>query len=63
MQIKTLEELQCADERSVAFTPMGLGHMEATAAADFQQQVVSEIELSTDVGPATKRAFERLRTI
>lgn len=62
MQIKTLEELQCADERSLAFTPMGLGHMEAADAADYQQHVVSAIELSADVAPATRRAFERLRT-
>jgi hypothetical protein len=62
MQIKTLEELQCADERALAFTPMGLGHMEAADAAEYQQQVVSSIELAADVAPATRRAFERLRT-
>ncbi|MFD7161419.1 hypothetical protein ACFV9C_43015 [Kribbella sp. NPDC059898] len=63
MQIKTHEELQRADERSLAFTPRGLGHMEAAAAAEFQQEVVSAIELSSDLAAPTRRAFERLRTV
>jgi hypothetical protein len=63
MQLKTLEELQRADERSLAFTPMGLGHMDAASAAEFQQQVVGTIELSGDVAAPTRRAFEQLRTV
>lgn len=63
MQIKTLEELQRADERSLAFTPMGLGHMAAADAADYQQHVVSSIELSDDVAASTRRVFDRLRTV
>ncbi|MFD7161133.1 hypothetical protein ACFV9C_41570 [Kribbella sp. NPDC059898] len=63
MQIKTLEELQSADERSLAFTPLGLGHMEAADAAEFQQQVVKAIEISSEVAASTRDAFERLRTV
>jgi hypothetical protein len=63
MKIQTLEELQRADDRSLSFTPMGLGHMPAADAADFQQRVVAKIDLSVDVAAATKGAFDRLRTV
>jgi hypothetical protein len=63
MEIKTLEELQRADDRSLAFTPMGLGHMDAADAADYQQQVISSIELCDDVAAPTRHAFDQLRTL
>lgn len=63
MKIQTLEELQRADDRSLSFTPAGLGHMPATDAADYQQRVVASIELSPDVAAATQGSFERLRTV
>ncbi|MFF1817747.1 hypothetical protein ACFVWG_10665 [Kribbella sp. NPDC058245] len=64
MQIQTLEELRRADDRSLIFAPMGLGHLPATdAAVHQQQQVVASIELSEDVAAATRGAFDRLRRV
>lgn len=62
MDIKTLEQLQAADERALAFTPLGLGGpMRPEDAADFQQRVIAGLELSEDVAERTRQKFEQLR--
>ncbi|MFE9424144.1 hypothetical protein ACFYNO_14395 [Kitasatospora sp. NPDC006697] len=63
MEIKTLEELQAADERSLAFNPLGLGgRMRPQDAAEFQQRVVARLHLADDVAETTRAKFEQLRT-
>ncbi|MEU2357690.1 hypothetical protein ABZ599_32745 [Streptomyces misionensis] len=55
MDIKTLEELQAADERTLAFTPLGLGgRMSPEDSADFQQRVIARLELAEDVAAWTR---------
>ncbi|MEV0401078.1 hypothetical protein [Actinoallomurus sp. NPDC050550] len=61
MDIKTLEELQAADERTLAFTPLGLGRMAPEDAADFQQRVIADLQLAGEVTEATRNKFEQLR--
>ncbi|WP_162908121.1 hypothetical protein [Allorhizocola rhizosphaerae] len=66
MVIKTLDELRQADDRTLRFTPLGLGlsvQMRPDAAADCQQQVVAEFELAPDVGDGARQSFEHLRTV
>ncbi|MFG1817572.1 hypothetical protein ACGFIF_27700 [Kribbella sp. NPDC049174] len=63
MEIKTLDLLQQADDRSLAFTPMGLGHMPAADAAEYQQSVVARIELADTIAAGTRQSFDRLRTV
>src|SRR4051812_23322606 len=62
MQILSLAELQAPDDRTLAWTPFGLGRMTAEAAAEYQQQVIAAAELVDSVGGETRRSFERLRT-
>ncbi|KUL27338.1 hypothetical protein [Streptomyces regalis] len=61
MDIKTLEELQAADERALIFTPLGLGLMTPKDAADFQQRVIAGLQLADDVAETTRQKFEQLR--
>ncbi|MFD7924005.1 hypothetical protein ACFV3R_32970 [Streptomyces sp. NPDC059740] len=62
MDIKTLEELQAADERTLVFTPLGLGgRMRPEDSADFQQRVIARLELAEDVAERTRQKFEQLR--
>jgi len=62
MDIKTLEEPQAADERTLAFTPLGLGgRMRPEDAADFQQRVIARLELAENVTEQTRQKFELLR--
>jgi hypothetical protein len=61
MDIKTLEELQAADERALIFTPVGLGRMTPEDAADFQQRVIVGLQLADDVAEPTRQKFEQLR--
>ncbi|MGW1496394.1 hypothetical protein [Streptomyces sp. NPDC002402] len=62
MDIKTLEELQAADERTLVFNPLGLGgRMKPEDAADFQQRVIARLELAEDVAERTRHKFEQLR--
>ncbi len=52
MIIKSLEELRQVDERTLHFTPMGLGigvQMRPEDSAEFQQQVVAQFELAPAV--------------
>ncbi|SEM68373.1 hypothetical protein [Streptacidiphilus jiangxiensis] len=62
MEIKTLEELQAPDERTLVFSPLGLGgKMRPQDAADFQQRVVARAQLADDVAETTRAKFEQLR--
>jgi hypothetical protein len=46
MIIKSLSELQEADERTMRFHPLGLGgHMRPEDSAEFQQQVIARYQL------------------
>ncbi|MFB7277178.1 hypothetical protein ACFCZV_08720 [Streptomyces hydrogenans] len=62
MEIKSLKELQAVDERTLIFTPLGLGRMSPEDSADFQQRVVAELHLVDGVAEATRARFEQLRT-
>jgi hypothetical protein len=62
--IKSLPELQEADERSLSFNPIGLGgRMRPQDSAEFQQQVVARHELAPAVADGTRQSFEQFRTI
>lgn len=63
MDIKTLHELREVDERALIFTPEGLGAMTPEDSADFQQRVISRLELADCVAETTRRKFEQLRTV
>lgn len=64
MIIKSLSELQEADEATLVFGPLGLGGtMRPQDSAEFQQQVVARHELVPAVADGTRKSFERLRTI
>ncbi|MFR0355235.1 hypothetical protein [Streptomyces sediminimaris] len=61
MEIKTLEQLQAVDERTLHFTPWGLGRMRAEDSAEFQQRVIARLKLADDVAESTRNKFEQLR--
>jgi len=61
--IKSLDELREVDERTLIFTPMGLGRMRPEDCAEFQQQVVAQFELSPAVAEGTRKSFDDLRTV
>ena len=61
MEIKTLEQLQAVDERTLHFTPWGLGRMPAEDSAEFQQRVIARLELADEVAESTRNKFEQLR--
>ncbi|GAB3987299.1 hypothetical protein GCM10029978_105520 [Actinoallomurus acanthiterrae] len=66
MIIKSLEELRKVDERTLHFTPLGLGigvQMRAEDSAEYQQQVVAQFKLASVVAEGTRRSFEDLRTV
>jgi hypothetical protein len=64
MIIKSLAELAKPDERGLHFTPFGIGpKMDAEAAAEYEQKLISSLELSDQVPETTRDSFERLRTI
>ncbi|MET8197415.1 hypothetical protein ABZU22_26770 [Micromonospora sp. NPDC005222] len=66
MQIKSLEQLQEADERTQRFTPGGLSLdkvLTPESAAQFQQELVAGLDLVPDVAAGTRQSFDRLRTI
>ncbi len=63
MTIGSLDDLRQPDDRTLNFTPLGLGRMSAEDAAEFQQQVVEAFDLADAVGDLTRRSFERLRTV
>ncbi|MGN9912645.1 hypothetical protein ACTMTJ_34425 [Phytohabitans sp. LJ34] len=66
MDIKSLDELRQVDQRTLHFTPMGLGvgvQMRPDDAAQFQQQVVAQFELAPAVAEGTRKSFQDLRTV
>lgn len=64
MIIKTLAELQEPDERTLHFSPLGLGgSMHPEDATDFQQHVIARHNLVPTVAEGTRQSFEQLRTI
>ncbi|WP_411089260.1 hypothetical protein [Streptomyces sp. 061-3] len=64
MEIQSLNELQAADERSLAFSPFGLGErIRPEDAAKFQQSQVLGIELADQVAEVTRQTFDRLRRV
>jgi hypothetical protein len=64
MIIKSLAELQEADERTLPFSPLGLGgRMRPEDSAEFQQQVVARYELVDAVAEGTRQSFDQLREI
>jgi len=64
MIIKSLSELQEADERTLPFNPLGLGgRMRPEHSAEFQQQVIARYELVPAVAEGTRQSFDQLREI
>ena len=66
VEIKSLEQLREADERTQRFTPGGLAlgsKLTPESAAQFQQEIVAELDLAPEVAAGTRQSFERLRTI
>jgi len=64
--IRTLDELRQVDERTLHFTPHGLGlgvRMRPEDSAEFQQQVVAQLELAPAVAEGTRKRFDDLRTV
>ncbi|MFI9729511.1 hypothetical protein [Streptomyces sp. NPDC052092] len=61
MEIKTLEQWQAADERTLHFTPWGLGRMPTEDSAESQQRVIARLELADGVAESTRNKFEQLR--
>lgn len=58
-----MDELRQPDDRTLMFTPLGLGGpMRPEDAAKYQQQVVAQFELSPMVAQGTRNSFEDLRT-
>ncbi|TDB94372.1 hypothetical protein E1267_42815 [Nonomuraea longispora] len=66
MNMKSLSELQTPDERTLRFTPYGLGIDRALtpeAAAEYQQTIMASHTLSPDVSDGTRRSFDMLRDL
>jgi hypothetical protein len=66
MDIRSLEELREADERTQRFAPLGLatgGMLRPEDAAVFQQEVISHADLVPAVAESTRGTFERLRSL
>lgn len=64
MDIQPLPELQKPDERTLRFSPYGLGgRMRPEDSAEFQQQVAARHELVPAVADGTRQSFEQLKTI
>lgn len=64
VQTKSLEDLRAADERTLHFTPYGLGGaMRPEDALAFQQRVIERYELAPEVAHGTRQRFEQLRSV
>src|ERR1700728_4108600 len=62
MEIKSLDELREVDERTLSFSPLGLGgKMRPEDAARFQQEVVCHPEVASGVPQPVRDCFDRLR--
>ena len=63
MERKSLDQLREADERTLAFTPAGLGSMPPEDAVRYRQDVVARFELPPEVAEGTRQSFDRLRQV
>jgi hypothetical protein len=64
MVIRSLPELCLADERTLAFGPLGFGgSMQPEYSAESLQQVVARYELVPEVAEGTRRSFDQLREV
>ncbi|MGP4103775.1 hypothetical protein [Nonomuraea sp. KM90] len=66
MNMKSLSELQTPDERTLRFTPYGLGidwALTPEAAAEYQQAIMAARTLSPVVSDGTRRSFDMLRDL
>ena len=66
VDIRSLEDLREADERTLRFTSSGFdtgGMLRPEDAAVYQQEVISHAELVSAVAESTRGAFERLRLL
>jgi len=62
VEIKSLDELREVDERTLSFSPFGVGgKMTPQGAARFQQEVVSHPEVAPGVPQRVRDCFDRLR--
>jgi hypothetical protein len=63
VEIRSLDELREVDERTLAFSPFGLGgKLAAQDAARFQQEAVSHPDLAPSVPQRVRDCVDRLRT-
>lgn len=63
---RSLEELQQVDDRTLRFTPYGLGIsrvMTPDGSAQYLQDVVDHLDLAADVAEGTRSSFDRLKTV
>ena len=66
MEIKSLEQLREADERTQRFAPGGLSlgsKLTPESAAEFQQELIAGLDLAPEVAAGIRQSFDRLRTI
>jgi hypothetical protein len=64
MRIQSLSDLTAADERTLIFSPWGLGgQLRPEDAADFQQRCIAGADLIAAVPEHTTQSFERLRDL
>ncbi|GGK80580.1 hypothetical protein Sme01_45040 [Sphaerisporangium melleum] len=64
MEIRSLEELQAPDERTLGFTPLGLGGlMKPEDAAAYQQELVASADLVDLIPEPVRKSFERVRKV
>ncbi|MGI5292668.1 hypothetical protein ACQEVF_56485 [Nonomuraea polychroma] len=66
VNMKSLSELQTPDERTLRFTPYGLGIDRALtpeAAAEYQQAIMAAHKLAPVVSDGTRRSFDMLRDL
>ncbi|MEY9855073.1 hypothetical protein ABH935_000672 [Catenulispora sp. GAS73] len=64
MGIKTWDELREPDERTLRFTPIGLGgRMRPEDSARYWQEVMAGLDLDPVVADGTRQSFDRLRQV
>lgn len=64
VDIKSIDELREADERTLSFSPYGLGgKLPTEQAARFQQETIAQPDLAPGVPQRVRDCYDRLRTI
>ena len=64
MIVRTFAELQQPDEATLLFSPAGLGgRMRPEDAAEFQQRLIGQYALSSQVPEGTRKSFERVQNL